>query len=104
MRIATYNVEWFNSLFDDEGQLLIDREWSGRQDIRREDQIMALGEVFTALDADAILVVEAPDTNRRRDGSTALETFAARFGLRARKGPDRVPQSHPAGNRAALRS
>ena len=35
VRIATYNVEWFNSLFDDDGLLLDDGGWSGRRDVRR---------------------------------------------------------------------
>lgn len=85
MRIAAYNVEWFNNLFDDEGRLLDDDGWSGRHDVRRGDQIAALGIVFTALDADAVLIVEAPDSHRRRDGVTALETFAETMEIRARK-------------------
>lgn len=83
MRIATYNVEWFNTLFDDDDQLGWDRHWSGRRDIRREDQLAALGRVFGALDADAVFVVEAPDTTHRRSTVGALEAFAAHFGLRA---------------------
>ncbi|WP_208354214.1 endonuclease/exonuclease/phosphatase family protein [Pseudaestuariivita rosea] len=85
MRIATYNVEWFNTLFDDAGQLLPDGEWSGRQNVTRMQQIEALGIVFTALDADAIMVIEAPDSSRKRSGEVALESFAAAMGLRARK-------------------
>ncbi len=85
MRLATYNVEWFNALFDDEGRLLEDRGWSARHDVRRAEQIAALGRVFGALDADAVMVIEAPDTSRGRDGVRALENFAARFALRARK-------------------
>jgi len=85
MRLATYNVAWFDHLFDDTGALREDEGWSGLQDVRRADQIAALGQVFAALDADAVMVIEAPDSNRRRDGARALETFAARFGLRARR-------------------
>jgi hypothetical protein len=85
MRLATYNVEWFANLFDDEGLLLADDGWSGRQDVRRRDQAEALGIVFTALDADAVMVIEAPDGSRRRSGTKALETFAATFGLRQRQ-------------------
>ncbi len=85
MRIGTYNVEWFSNLFDDAGNLLDDREWSGRHDVTRRDQIEALGIVFTALDADALMIIEAPDSHRRRDGVTALETFARVMKLRARK-------------------
>lgn len=85
MRIATYNVEWFSNLFDDDGRLLDDNDWSGRHDVRRHEQIEALAIVFTALDADAIMVIEAPDSHRRRDGIVALEGFAQTVGLRARK-------------------
>ena len=85
MRLATYNVEWFSNLFDDEGRLFDDGGWSGRRDVTRAEQTAALGHVFTALDADAIMVIEAPDAHARRDGAAALEGFAARFGLRARK-------------------
>ncbi len=85
MRIATYNVEWFNSVFDNHGRLLADDGWSGRHDVKRADQLAALAVVFTALDADAVLVVEAPDDNRRRSTVKALENFSHEYGLRARK-------------------
>ena len=85
MRIATYNVEWFNALFSDRGTLLVDDEWSARHNVTRAQQIEALGIVFTALDADAVMVIEAPDTNGKRRTERALETFASAFDLRARK-------------------
>ncbi|MFW5881670.1 MAG: endonuclease/exonuclease/phosphatase family protein, partial [Roseicyclus sp.] len=66
------------------GRLLADGEWSARPEISRARQIEALITVFRAIDADAILVVEAPDISRRHDGIAALETFAAAAGLRAR--------------------
>lgn len=84
MKLVTYNVEWFDRLFDDAGQLYDDDNWSGRWDVTRAAQTAALGTVFQAMDADAIMIVEAPDSSRRRDGVFALETFAARFNLRAR--------------------
>lgn len=84
MRIATYNVEWFNSLFDGGGALLRDGGWSGRRDITRSQQAEALGLVFARLDADAVLVVEAPETRGARTTGAALETFAAAYGLRTR--------------------
>jgi endonuclease/exonuclease/phosphatase family metal-dependent hydrolase len=85
LRLATYNVEWFNALFDDRGRLLEDREWSVRYNVTRGDQLGALGIVFTAIDADAVMIIEAPDTNHRRSTVVALENFAAKYGLRARK-------------------
>ncbi|MDT8327138.1 MAG: endonuclease/exonuclease/phosphatase family protein [Roseovarius sp.] len=85
MRIATYNVEWFNALFDDAGQLLDDDQWSARYNVTRADQLAAVGIVFTAMDADAVMVIEAPDHNGRRTTLTALENFASVMKLRARK-------------------
>ncbi|MBA85322.1 MAG: endonuclease [Rhodobacteraceae bacterium] len=85
MRIATYNIEWFNALFDDRGNLMADDGWSARLNVTRAQQIEALGVVFTALDADAVMVIEAPDQNSRRAAVPALENFARAFDLRARK-------------------
>ncbi|GHG99923.1 endonuclease/exonuclease/phosphatase family protein [Pseudodonghicola xiamenensis] len=85
MRLATYNVEWFANLFDQSDHLIMDDGPSGRQGVSRADQIEALGKVFTALDADAIMVIEAPNTGRRQDGMRALERFAKAFDLRQRR-------------------
>ena len=85
MRIATYNVEWFDALFDDDGALLINDDWSARHNVTKQMQVEALGIVFTALDADAVMIIEAPDTSRKRDTVPALEAFASAFELRARK-------------------
>ncbi|PIE13895.1 MAG: endonuclease [Rhodobacterales bacterium] len=85
MRIATYNVEWFNSLFDDGGTMMVDDKWSSRRDVKRAQQAEALGIVFTAMDADAVMVIEAPDQNGRRSTVLALENFAKTFDLRARR-------------------
>ncbi len=85
LRIATYNVEWFNALFDDAGRPWDDDQPSARHNTTRAEQLGALGIVFTAMDADAVLVVEAPDTGSRRSSVTALESFAHLFGLRARR-------------------
>ncbi|NDR56017.1 endonuclease/exonuclease/phosphatase family protein [Aliiruegeria sabulilitoris] len=85
MRIATYNVEWMTHLFDEDGTPLADERWSARYNVTRRQQLESLGIVFTALDADAILIVEAPDQNRTRDTVTALENFARLFELRQSK-------------------
>ena len=85
MRIATYNVEWFNALFDDQGALLDDGAWSSRYDVTRSDQLTALGIVFTAMNADAVMIIEAPDQNKHRATVPALENFAQAMGLRTRK-------------------
>ena len=85
MRIATYNVEWFSNLFNNENNLMVDDKWSGRRDVTRAQQAEALGIVFTALDADAVMIIEAPDDSRRQSSVAALVDFAARFDLRARQ-------------------
>jgi hypothetical protein len=85
MRIATYNVEWFANLFDQDDRLHNDDGWSGRWNVTRAQQTAALGTVFRALDADAIMVIEAPDAGPNHDAVVALEHFAERFGLRARR-------------------
>lgn len=85
MRIATYNVEWFTELFDNSDHLREDTRMSGREEISREDQITALGIVFERIDADIVMIIEAPDQSHRRDTVVALERFAERFGLRTSK-------------------
>lgn len=84
MRLATYNVEWFASLFDDNNQLFDDDGWSARHNVTRADQSAAVAHVMRQLDADALMIIEAPDSGRRRNTVAALEGFAARYGLRAR--------------------
>ncbi|APX90629.1 endonuclease [Brevirhabdus pacifica] len=85
MRLATYNVEWFDALFDDEGKPVPDTHWSRRRDVTRREQLAALVRVFQAMDADAILVVEAPDDSRNRNARVALQEFAEFAGLRTRQ-------------------
>jgi hypothetical protein len=60
LRLATYNVEWFNALFDDHGRMLEDSAPSTRYKISRGEQLSALGVVFSAMDADGIMIIEAP--------------------------------------------
>ncbi|MBE9637823.1 endonuclease/exonuclease/phosphatase family protein [Salipiger mangrovisoli] len=85
MRLATYNVEWFDDLFNKRGELLIDDHWSGRRDVTRAEQAEALGLVFTAMDADAVMIIEAPDTGTHRDTRRSLKNFARSFDLRTRE-------------------
>lgn len=82
MRLATYNVEWFYTLFDDNNQLCLDGEWSARYNVTRAAQAEALAQVFRAMDADAIMIIEAPDASAKRDTVAALENFARHFELR----------------------
>lgn len=82
MRLATYNVEWFSSLFDDDDQLILDDSWSSRRDVTKIAQAEAVAKVLRAVDADAILIVEAPDHHSNRSTVAALEGFAKTFELR----------------------
>lgn len=83
-RLGTWNVEWMNALFDDAGRLREDDAPSARYAVTRREQLAAIGIVLAAMDADALVVVEAPDTSARRSTVRALETLAAACGLRAR--------------------
>ncbi|NNE51575.1 MAG: endonuclease [Sulfitobacter sp.] len=85
MRLATYNVEWFASLFDDNNRLFDDGVWSARYKVTRAEQTAALGHVFATMDADAVMVIEAPDHSPSQSTVIALENFANHFGLRARE-------------------
>lgn len=87
LRLASYNAEWFTALFGARDRLLNDAGPSSRHRTSRAEQTGALAIVFTALDADGIMVIEAPDTSRANGRSTvrALEGFARKFGLRQRR-------------------
>ncbi len=82
MRIATYNVEWFTNLFNRQNQLIDDDTWSGRRDVTKAAQTAALGQVFAAIDADAVMIIEAPDSHKTKSTTVALKNFANRFRLR----------------------
>ena len=82
LRLATWNVEWFNALFDDAGLPLLDDQPAQRHGTSRSAQLEAIAIVLTALEADGIMVIEAPDTSATRQSVRALESFARHFGLR----------------------
>ncbi|NOD74685.1 MULTISPECIES: endonuclease/exonuclease/phosphatase family protein [unclassified Ruegeria] len=82
MRLATYNIEWFANLFDKNDALIVDESWSGRHDVTKAQQVEAIAKVLTAIDADAVLIVEAPNTGKRQNTVRALQAFAEAFDLR----------------------
>lgn len=94
MRVATYNIEWFDALFDAEDRLLADDQPAKRklhpaltgEGLTRRAQADAIAAVLRAIDADAVLIVEAPNSGARsgRDTVRALSGFAAAYGLRQR--------------------
>lgn len=81
-RFATWNVEWFDRLFGDDGIPDRSDEHSSRHGVTKARQIEAIATVMQALDADATLVIEAPDDSPTRSTRAALETFAEEAGLR----------------------
>ena len=82
LRLACWNIEWFNALFDDAGLPLRDDHPAQRHGVTRGAQLAAIATVLAALEADGIMVIEAPDTSSTRQSTRALEAFAAQFGLR----------------------
>ena len=82
VRLAVWNVEWFDRLFDDDGTPTPTNEPSARYRIDKARQLEAIATVLRALDADAVLVIEAPDDGPTRSTRLALETFAEGAGLR----------------------
>ena len=56
-----------------------------RHDVTKAQQVEAIAKVLTAIDADAVLIVEAPNTGKKRQNTVrALQAFAEAFDLRAR--------------------
>ncbi len=82
MRLATYNIEWFANLFDKNDRLVVDDSWSGRHNVTKAQQVEAIATVLTAIDPDAILIVEAPNTGKTQNTVRALQEFADAFNLR----------------------
>jgi endonuclease/exonuclease/phosphatase family metal-dependent hydrolase len=82
LRIATYNIEWFEDLFDKDNNLLLDQDWSRRYDVKRIDQATAIADVIRHVDPDIMLIVEAPNTGNTQSTVRALENFSKHFGLR----------------------
>lgn len=85
LRIAAYNVEWFAGLFDEDDRLILDDGWSARHGVVKRRQAEAVAEVIRTVDADIMLIVEAPNDGRHQSCVAALEGFAAHFDLRQSK-------------------
>ena len=84
LRLACYNIAWFERLFDRDNRLLADDDWSALPGITRRRQAEAIAGVIRAVDADCYAVIEAPNSGHRQSCVVALERFAAHFGLRQR--------------------
>ena len=84
---GSYNVEWFDSLFDAKDRLLRDDAPSERYEVTRAEQADAVATALRSIDADGVMIVEAPNDGRRSNRSTvrALEHFAEVYDLRQRR-------------------
>ncbi len=85
IRVATWNIEWFAELFDSHDNLRADDKPSRRYKIARRDQAQAVADVLQRLDADLLIVIEAPNTGTRQSTINALEGFSRRYHLRQSK-------------------
>lgn len=85
MRIATYNIQWFSRLFDEDNALCLDQARSGRHGVSRARQADAIARVLQKLDADAVMIIEAPDCSSTRNTIEALDRFSRHFKLRTRR-------------------
>lgn len=80
LRLMSYNIEWFDDLFDEDNNLK-----TGSKETERFD---ALATVLSTIDPDLIGVTEGPNTTTttgHRSTVTALENFANAKGLRQNK-------------------
>ncbi|MEO0915079.1 MAG: endonuclease/exonuclease/phosphatase family protein, partial [Pseudomonadota bacterium] len=82
MRIATWNVCWFSELFDAEDTLLADGECSKLYNVTRRQQADAIAQVLKAVNADLLIMIEAPNTGKTQSTSRALIRFAEAHSLR----------------------
>ncbi len=75
MRICSYNIEWFDKLFNADNTLKTDQESKPRLD--------SIADVLSTIDADLIGITEAP--NNLKSGAkktvSCLENFASAYGL-----------------------
>ncbi len=85
IRIATWNIEWFEALFDREDGLRADHEWSRRYNVTRAEQADGIATALAAVDPDLLMIIEAPNTGHSQSTVRALETFAEAYGLRQKK-------------------
>ncbi|MCD4683639.1 MAG: hypothetical protein K8R86_10185 [Bacteroidales bacterium] len=58
--VCTYNVEWFDHLFDSKNQI-ISFQPQNTKNKKLKKQFDGLGAVFQTIDADILRIVEAPN-------------------------------------------
>ena len=79
LRICSYNIEWFNHLFNPDNSL--------KNGQKEQEKLSAIGNVLSRIDPDFVGIIEAPNTTKDLQQSTVqkLENFAQFAGLRAKK-------------------
>jgi len=79
LRICSYNIEWFNHLFNTDNSLKIGR--------KEQERLTAIKNVLIRINSDFVGIVEAPNTtvDLRQSTVKKLENFAQFAGLRIRK-------------------
>ncbi|MEM1164074.1 MAG: endonuclease/exonuclease/phosphatase family protein, partial [Pseudomonadota bacterium] len=82
LRIATWNICWFASLFDDQDRLVADDGSSGLYGVTRRRQAEAIARVMARIDADLLAIIEAPNTGKIQSTTRALTRFANAADLR----------------------
>ena len=84
-RIATWNIEWFDALFDKQDRPQRDGDWSRRHNVTRAQQLEGIAAVIRAVNPDLLMIIEAPNSGDTRSTVRALENFAKQFRLRQSK-------------------
>ena len=77
IRLTSYNIEWFNKLFETDNTLKTDQAST--------DRFNAIASVLQTLDSDIIGIVEAPNTGGNQSTVTKLQNFANTFNLKTDK-------------------
>ncbi len=79
IRVCTYNIEWFNHLFNTNNSLK-----TSHDAVKRFD---AIAKALNSINADMIGIVEAPNSTASgaQSGIKKLENFATQHGLRTNK-------------------
>ena len=116
IRIATYNIEWFDNDFENDNSMKSTSE--------SQEKFNAVQEVLQLISADLITIIEAPNTTTTTGNQSAvakLENFANWAGLSTRKAiigfpsrgrqeiailydPDKMQVTHRPGGRRNSRS
>ncbi len=81
MKMATYNIEWMNVLFEN-GRPNASDQWSARFDVTKAQQLEAIAKVIRIVDADVFIIQEAPNDTKVGTTVLALENFANEYNVR----------------------